>query len=201
VDAVKFSSAVALVAFVALFACAIYFGLRARKENFAKNLELHAVDIWPQIQNEGFDFSGLLYGVWRDFSATETGMIVRDCHDQQVGKIVYRMAVRQGWISIETPESNFQADVLPALRQSVALRAASDGSRSLCDFTRQAGGTYYFDAKSLGTLESKPPRGLRIAPVFKYTLNGSPAGASRRIGGWTDRGRMLFVLAMQRQRV
>jgi hypothetical protein len=35
----------------------------------------------------------------------------------------------------------------------------------LCGFRRLSGGTYRFDAKSLGILESRPPRGLHLAPV------------------------------------
>jgi hypothetical protein len=158
------------------------------------------VDVWPQIQNAGFDFSGLLYSVWQDFSSTQLGMIVKDCQDQQVAKIRYRTAAR-GWIFIETPDGNFEADV--------SLRAVSDGSHSLCEFRRLSGGTY---SKSLGILESRPPRGLHLATVFEYTLNGTPAGASRHIGEWVDYGRMLvlppqlplqirlFVLALQARR-
>jgi len=202
----------AIAALIVLFALAIYFGLRVRKKNFAENLDLHAADIWPQLQDSASNFSDLLYGVWQDFSSTEVGMIVRDCRDQKVGKIVYRMIARQGCVAIETPNGIFETDSLPTLRESLSLRPANDGSQSLCDFTRLAGGTYRFDAKSFGILESKPPRGLRIAPVFSYTLNGNPVGASRHIGGWSDRGRMLvlpqqlplpiriFVLAVQRQR-
>lgn len=202
----------AVAALIALFALAIYFGLRIRKKNFAENLDLHAADIWPQIQGSVSNFSDLLYGVWQDYSATEVGMIVKDCRDQQVGKIIYRMIVRPGYISIETADGHFKVDALPTLRESLSLRSANNGSESLCDFTRLARGTYRFDAKSFGVLESNPPLGLRIAPVFEYTLNGSPAGASRHIGGWSDRGRMLalpqqlplpvrlFVLAMERQR-
>jgi len=84
------------------------------------------------------------------------GMIVKDCQDQRVAKIRYRTAAR-GWIFIETPDGNFEADV--------SLRAVSDGSHSLCEFRRLSGGTYRFDAKSLGILESRPPRGLHLAPV------------------------------------
>jgi hypothetical protein len=51
-----------------------------------------------------------------------------------------------------------------------------------------------------------------LAPVFEYTLNGTPAAASRHIGEWVDYGRMLvlpqqlplqirlFVLALQARR-
>ena len=185
------------------FALVIFFGLQFRKRKLAKSLELRAVDVWPQMQNAGFDFSGLLYGVWQDFSSTQLGMLVKDCQDQQVAKIRYRTAAR-GWIFIETPDGNFEADV--------SLRAVNDGSHSLCEFTRLSGGTYRFDAKSLGILESRPLRGLHLAPVFEYTLNGTPAGASRHIGEWVDYGRMLllppqlplqirlFVLALQARR-
>ena len=204
---------VVLVGVVALFAVTIYFSLRFRKRNFAKGLELKAADVWPQFQNDGFELSGLLYGVWQDFSSTEFGMIVKDCNDQQAARIVYHTGRRLGWITIETSAGNFVADVLPTLRQSVALRSQNDGSQSLCDFSRLTRGTYRFDAKSFGILESEIPRGLRLAPVFRYMLNGVPVGTSCHIGGWRNLGRMvvlshdlplsirLFVLAMQGQRV
>jgi hypothetical protein len=169
------------------------------------------VDIWPQSEDAGFDFAGLLYGVWQDFSATRLGMIVKDSRDHQVAKISYR-TVTGPWIFIETPDGKFEADALPALRQSLSLRAARDGSHSLCDFRRLPGGTYRFEGTSLGILESRPPRALHLAPISEYTLNGAPAGASRHIGGWLDQGRMLvlpqqlpleirlFVLALQGHR-
>lgn len=201
-----------LASLVILFAGTIYFSLRFRKKNFAKGLEVKAADIWPQFQNDGFELSGLLYGVWQDFSPAELGLIVKDCGDEQVGKIIYHTGRRLGWITIETSAGNFVADVLPTLRQSVALRSENNGSQSLCDFSRLARGTYRFDAKSFGILESKTSGESRLAPLFRYMLNGVPAGASCHIGGWRNRGRMvvlsedlplsirLFVLAMQGQR-
>jgi hypothetical protein len=59
-----------LVGIAALFGLVIFFGLQFRKRMFARSLELTAVDIWPQIEDAGFDFAGLLYGVWQDFSLT-----------------------------------------------------------------------------------------------------------------------------------
>jgi hypothetical protein len=53
---------------------------------------------------------------------------------------------------------------------------------------------------------------VSVAPVFTFTLNGTPVGVSRHIGRWIDRGCMLvlpkhlplpirlFVLAIQRKR-
>ena len=64
-----------------------------------------------------------------------------------------------------------EADAIYTLRQSVSLRSASDGSHSLCDFKRLPGGTYRFDAKSLGILESRPPRTLHLAPISEYRLS------------------------------
>jgi hypothetical protein len=200
-----------LLAIVGCFGLAVLFGLLHRRKTFIENLK--AFDVWPQVRDAGFDFSGLLYGIWKDYSATQRGMIVRDCRDQQVGRIGYRAGVRQGWISIETPDGmKFEADVVPALHQSLFLHRADDASESLCNFTRLAGGVYRFEAKSIGLLESVPPRGLHVTPVFPYTMNGTPAGVSCHLGGMLDRGRILvlpeslplavrlFVLAMQGQR-
>lgn len=174
---------------------------------------LKAADVWLEIRDAGFDFSGLLYGIWKDYSATQRGMIVKDCRDQQVGKIGYRVGRRESWILIETPDGmKFEADVLPTARQSLSLHVAGDASQSLCDFTRLAGGVYHFESKSVGILESIPPGGVQVTPVFPFTMNGSPAGVSCHLGGMLDRGRIvvlseqiplavrLFVLAMQGQR-
>jgi hypothetical protein len=200
-----------LLALAGGFGLAIVFSLLLRRKNLLENLK--AVDIWPQIRDAGFDFSGLLYGIWKDYSATQRGMIVKDCRDQHVGRIGYWTGRRRGWISIETPDGmKFEADVLPAVRQSLFLHRAEDDSQSLCNFTRLAGGVYRFEAKSIGLLESVPPRGPHVAPVFPYTMNGTPAGVSCHLGGMLDRGRILvlpeplplavrlFVLAIQGQR-
>ena len=208
----NFSIYAIVIGLPVLFTLVIVFGLRTRKKMFAKSLELKAADLWPQIQDARFELSGLLYGVWQDFSSTRLGMIVKDCRDQEVGKIIYRVARRE-WILIECSEGNFAANSNATMRLSISLRAAStEAGGSLCEFTRLAGGGYRFDAKSLGILESRSPRGLYLAPVFQYTLNGTPAGAGRPIGRWFARGRMLvlpnqlplairlFVLAMQGQR-
>ena len=104
-----------------LFGLVIFFGLRFRKRKFARSLELTAVDIWPQIEDAGFDFAGLRYGVWQD-PGYPLG------HDRQgfqrPASREDQLSDRQGpWIFVETPEGNFEADALPALRQSVSLRA------------------------------------------------------------------------------
>lgn len=209
-----YRSILTLVILVAIAGCvglAIPFSLFGRRKILIANLK--AVDVWPEIRDAGFDFSSLLYGIWKDDSATQRGMIVKGCHDQQVGRISYRVGRRQNWISIETADGmKFEADVLPTPRQSLSLHVAGDPSQSLCDFTRLAGGVYHFESKSVGVLESIPPGGVRVTPVFPYTMNGSPVGVSCHLGGMLDRGRIvvlseqiplavrLFVLAMQGQR-
>lgn len=202
---------VILVAIAGCFGLAILFNLLRRRRNLIANLK--AVDVWPQIRDAGFDFSCLLYGIWKDYSATQRGMIVKDCRDQMVGRIGYRVCGRRSWISIETPDGmKFVADVLPTARHSLRLHNGEDSSQSLCDFTRLAGGVYHFESKSFGVLESIPPGGVQVTPVFPYTMNGTPVGVSCHLGGILDRGRIvvlpeqlsltvrLFVLAMQGQR-
>ena len=202
---------VVLLAIAGCFGLAILFSLLCRRRITIANLK--AVDVWPQIRDAGFDFCGLLYGIWKDYSATQRGMIVKDCRDQIVGRIGYRVGSREGRISIETSDGmKLEADVLPTVRESLRLHSTEDTSRSLCDFTRLAGGVYRFEDKSFGFLESIPPRGPHVVPVFLYTMNGKPAGVSCHLGEMLDRGRIvvlpeqlplavrLFVLAMQGQR-
>jgi len=201
-----------LLALGTLFAVVIFFSFLSRQKNIAKNLALKAEDVWPQIRDAGFDFSDLLYGIWEDFSATERGMVVRDSYDRKVATIIYHTAVLQGSIMIETADGTFEADLAPDWRERFSLRTTRDRSQSLCEFTRLVGGEYLFTANSLGALNSKPPGGLSVSPLFEYTLKGKPVGASRRIGRAFDKGHMLvlpqhlplpirlFVLAMQGRR-
>ncbi|MGH9709835.1 MAG: hypothetical protein ACRD37_04750, partial [Candidatus Acidiferrales bacterium] len=183
------------IGLVVLFAFVIYFGLKLRKASFAKNLDIRAQDIWPSLQGTGWNFSDLLYGVWQDFSATELGLIAKNSRDEEVGKITFHTGSRQRWITFECGGSAFEADVLATFRQSAALHAAGDNSQTLCVFSRLRGGVFHFDARSIGVLESKPPRGLRKAPLYEYTLNGQPVGICQHIGGWTDRGSYLVLPA------
>lgn len=191
---------------------AILFGLQRRMRTRRENLK--AADVWPEVQDAGFAFSGLLFGVWKKYSATQRGMIVKDCHDRQVARIGYRTAQRQGWIVLEMTDGvSFEADLRSLLHHdSVSIRRADDGSQSLCTFSRQGSGTYRFEIPSVGVLESVSPPRPWVAPVFPYTMNGVPAGVSCQLGGIADRGRILvlpeqiplsvrlFILAMQGQR-
>ena len=72
-----------LLALAGSFGLAVLFRLLRARRTIIENLK--AVDVWPQIRDAGFNFSGLLYGIWKDYSATQRGMIVKDCRDQQVG--------------------------------------------------------------------------------------------------------------------
>lgn len=191
---------------------AIVFGLQHRMRTGRENLT--AAEVWPEVQDAGFAFSGLLFGVWKKYSATQQGMIVKDCQDRQVARIGYRTAQRQGWIIIEMADGvSFEADLKSLLHDdSVSLRPADDGSQSLCTFSRESSGIYRFEVPSIGVLESVPPPRPRVAPLFRYTMNGVPAGVSCHLGGIADRGRILvlpkkiplsvrlFIVAMQGHR-
>ena len=201
-----------LLGIVVLFAFVIYFGLRLRNASFAKNRDIRAQDIWPSLQGTNWDFANLLYGVWQDFSATEFGLIVKNSRDEEAGVIVFHTGVRQRWLTFEAGGSAFEADVLATFRQSVALHSAGDSSQVLCVFNNARSGIFRFDAKGVGVLESKVPRGLRMAPLYEYTLDGQPVGICQHIGRWMDRGSYqilpaniplairMFILAIQKQR-
>ncbi|MGH7670757.1 MAG: hypothetical protein ACRENQ_14830 [Gemmatimonadaceae bacterium] len=125
----------------------------------------------------------MLYGAWQDFSAPRIGMIVRDARDEQVATICYSMAERKGWITIETAAGSFEADVLPALKQRVVVHPSGNERDVRCTFTRFRWGAFRFELPQLGALESRPPRALRLAPMYRYSLSGSPVGVTTHIGG------------------
>ena len=123
-------------------------GLRARKAQTARNLQIKAQDAWAQIAGAEWNFADLLYGIWQDFSASKMELIVRNCHDEQVGKIFFNTVARKGWITLETAGSQFHADVLMTLRQEITLHSVGDESQVLCTLSRRQGGAYCFDAGS-----------------------------------------------------
>lgn len=178
----------------------------------AAESDLRANDLWTSVQVPGLRFDGLIYGLRHDFSLTETGLLVRDCHDRQIATIVYRMARRDGWIAIQAGGETFEADVQPEARQRVVLHPAADPASVLCTFSRLPRGVYRFESPSNPPIESAPPPGFHLAPRFEYRIADCPAGVAQHIGGIRNRGVMLvlpdtvplavrlFILAIQRQR-
>ncbi len=201
-----------VLALAALFAVTIYIAVRFRQRALAQNLQLDARDIAMPLAAEGWDTGLLLYGILQDFSATETGFLVRDRHNGEVGSVIFHPVSRKPWITIKTGDAVFEADVLPELSQTVEFHSAADPAKALCRFTRQVGGTYRFDVNGLGVLESKPAGQFKVAPRYEYVFEGKSAGTGQHIGGVVNRGQALvltedvplavrlFVLAIQAQR-
>lgn len=194
-----------------LFACVIALSLRARRAIMAENLNVRAQELFEPYRGSEWDMASLLYGVFQDFTATELGMIVRDCHDEEVGRITFHAGRRLGWITLEAGEMRFEADVLPTWSQEVALHGKMD-AEVLCHFRRGFGGVYWFEAQGLGSVVSRPPKGFRMTPTFEYFCDKKRMGLSRHLGGALDRGVLLlmsgdiplpirlFILAMQTRR-
>ena len=202
-----------LLSLIALFVLVISFGLRFRKKSFQSALELRAEDIWMSVQDGRWNFSDLLYGILQDFSPTELGLIVRDCRDQEVGRISFHAGARQAWITFTTVGESFQGDSLPTWRQTVALRRSGDAGPVLCTFRRPAKGIFQIEVDGFGTIESKAPRGLQLAPRYEFAIDGKPIGISQHIGRSQNRGTWvvlpssvplpvrIFMLAIQRLRM
>lgn len=202
-----------LVSLIALFVLVISLGLRFRKKSFQSALQLRAQDVWISVQDGRWDFDNLLYGILQDFSSTQLGLIVRDCRDEKVARISLHAGIRQAWITFEAGGESFQADSLPTLWNAVALRRSGEASPALCTFRRLAMGTFQVEVDGFGTIESKPPSGLRLAPRYEFVIDGKPIGISQHIGGWHNRGIWLvlpssiplpvriFILAIQRLRM
>lgn len=201
-----------VLAITALFAVTIFLGLRFRERTRAQSLELSATDIAMPLAAQGWETRSLLYGILQDFSATETGLIVRDRSDHTLGTILFHPVSRKPWITLKVGDASWEADVLAALSQTVALHSANDSSQTLCTFTRHTGGTYDFAVNGVGVLESKPAHQFEVAPRYEYLLNGKAVGTGHHIGGAVNRGQVLvlgedfllavrlFVLAIQTQR-
>ncbi len=158
------------------------------------------------------EFSSLLYGIRQDFSATETGLFVKNSRDEPVSTIIFHMAARKPWFSFEVEDQILDADVLPTLRQSVVLHPRGAEMQILCAFSRGRGRTYRFEAAGIGLLESHSSMRLSVAPRFEYFLDGRKIGVAQHIGGAVNRGQLLIlpdniplpirmlVMAMQSQR-
>ena len=201
------------VTLVALFALVISAGLRFRRRSFQSALQLRAQDIWMSVQDSRWNFNDLLYGILQDFSSTQLGVIVRDCRDQEVGRISFHAGIRQAWVTFETGGETFQADSLPTLRQATVLHRSGEASPALCTFRRLAMGTFQVEVEGFGTIASQPPLGPRLAPRYEFVVDGRTVGASQHIGGWHNRGIWLvlpssiplpvriFMLAIQRLRM
>lgn len=196
-----------------LFGVVIFFGLKFRAASMEAGLETRAADLWVPFEGTGFEFGSLVYGVNQDFSALETGMLVRDSRDEQIGRIAFHTGRRTGWVTIQAGDRSFEADVLPTFSvQTVRLHPAGNASEVTCTFSSSFWGTFRFDVPGVGALASKPVRRWQRTPTFAYSLDGRTIGVSRHIGGVVNRGRLLilqgdifmpvrlFILAMQAQR-
>ena len=201
-----------LLALFSVFTVTIYFSLRARKAAFASNLNLRAQDLLTSLGASEADFANLIYGVWRDKSATHLELLVRDSRDQELASIVFHTLSRTPAFTIELAGQAYEADALAMLRQTIILHLAAGSSQTLCTFRELLGGIFQFEASGVGTIESKPPRVHRLAPVYEFKVDGRTIGRSQHIGGWRNRGIYLilpaaipmlvrlFILAVQRQR-
>ena len=204
---------VAVLVNVAFFGAVIYFSLRFRRSSMKDSLDIRAAGLWEPFTGDGFAFESLTYGVTQDFSAFEIGMIVRDCRDEQIGRVAIRTGARAPWVTIESDGALYEVDALPsfAARRCI-LHPAGDAGKVLCTFSASFWGTFRFDVNGFGVIESRPVARLRITPRFELTLDGRKIGVSQHIGGLVNRGRLLilqadlappvrsFILAMQATR-
>jgi hypothetical protein len=100
-----------ILGLIALFAAAIFIGVRLGGREQQKALsETNAETVWAAASKNGWDRSGLLYGVW-EVSWKTVVMVVRDHRDQAMGTItkrtlnttidsagtVYRIVPRMTW--------------------------------------------------------------------------------------------------------
>lgn len=177
----------------ALFGIVIVLGLRVRAKQMSRNLQLRADDVWTGVPANKWDRDLLLYGVYQDRSATSVEMIVRDSHDREIGRIVFRMAARPGAFVITTEAGSFEADVLPTMSQRIVLHPAASDTEVLCTFSRRWWGSHSYEIRSIGTFESKPRQRLRLAPISDISSDGKPVGVSRHIGGAVNRGVLLIL--------
>ena len=194
---------------VALFVAVMLLGVRARRSEMSRNLRIRAADAWAPFADRGYPPDALLFGVRQDSSTTETGMLVRDSNDEEVGRITFHAAARTGAITISTARDSFTVDVLPTWSRRMVLHRANDVSDVLCTFGQSTWGAHRFDVAGVGAIESRRLHRLRLAPTSEISLNGVAAGASRHLGGAVDRGVALmlptsiplpvrmFVLALQ----
>ena len=202
-----------LLAIVLLFALVIAIGLRFRARILAQNRQLNAQNVWASLPSPRWQFADLLFGVAQDFSPTESGLVVRDSQDRKVAEVIFHTGMRSPWLTLKLNDGAFEADVLPAMRQTIALHVSENPSHTACIFKRQTGGTYDFEIPGLDTIQSRPLRRLQLKPLYEFVQNDQVIGISQRLGGSIDRGNLLvlpsdislpvrvFVLALQRQRM
>lgn len=81
------------------FSGLIYFLLKYRTKFLAKNLQLKAIDVWPEIQEKalcsGLGPQDLLYGIWQDRKDKKDSwqsvgeLIIKDSQSQIISSIPY----------------------------------------------------------------------------------------------------------------
>ncbi len=183
-----------LISILVGFACLIFVSLRYRKKFLALNLQLTADQVWDCVaeraQQENFEKSNLLFGVWQDDGSVKRKLVVKDFKSEVVGVVEFPMGSRE--LKVWVGKEEYRIDILYTGLKSAILRKIDDESPLVRYSTLNIFGKHKFDIPDYGTLASeRPVLSLRI--IFNYRIGNKLVGTTQEISPRRQVGRLAIL--------
>lgn len=193
-DDPQFLLALCLLGATLVFGGIIFFGLRYRKKLTAAGLSVSWAELKCKLPETRRGTPSALYGLFQDFSATECGYLVRDESDQEIGKVVFKLARRTGWLEIQCLGETYEASTLNTWRQTVIFQQLG---KQTPDCTRRSAGlgNTVFEIAGFGTVERKRGSLWSRGSEVSYGFNGREIGFSWTVGNTQLSPRILSLPA------
>jgi len=195
-----------LLGLLAVFAIAIFVGLRMRRQRTSELLQnVNADTVWNEFSrfsqppDGSWERNDLLYGIWQDFSATSLGMIIRNGQDSAVARVSYGVT----GVDISLGENRYKVRLGNNLQGTAVLSQDSgngEETAGLCTFSRKGwfqNRAVEYSSSDIGVLRISLPWGSPFKSFLAtITKDGEPVGKMGTIGRpYFNNGRVLILPA------
>lgn len=163
-------------AIVPLFGLVIFVGLRHRQKFLKSNSNNRVSEILHFLPSTMKSRGNLIYGLFEDKNAFDTGFSVRNIDNQLLGEVIHRTGRRSEWLTISYAGRNFQASTLNTWFQTVVLKD-SELNSNICVF-KSFNLRNNYQIPGVGILESRPVWGIELLThgLRRLTLDGQEVG-------------------------
>ena len=176
------------------YAILIFGFLKSRKHLNAKDLQINSEQIWQMrprfVLSRNISKSDMIFGVWRDKTATISELVVKNSFDKIIGVVEHRWGSRE--YRIVLGDQIFRVE-LPLIWGGVVANLVSEDGKIQAIYERKSLSLVNHKFTIINSGELKSKRSLfRLRQSIEYSLNEKFVGMTYQISPFRKIGRVGF---------